>query len=1174
MTSLQHDDLPEIRAALAADMEGVVARLAPERPRNRRGNSLLVGNKGSLSVVMTGAKAGSWKDFETDEGGGPLDLVRHLLGGCSFPDAIDWARAFTGIGRRSDRKPRVVVPPPLPRKAIEADAKAARLTRWAQQLWRDSIPLSGTLGERYLVETRSIPRPDAGWPGVVRFHTGKGALIVGLTPDQGAVQSVQMIYLDAQGRKEGRGPGGISKHSIGRHDGAALRLPGLADGPVLFAEGPETGLSVWASTGYETIVSLGSISKLAPPAGRRIIVCQDDDKAGSPAEKKLSLTVQRWRNAGVSVAVATPWAARKGDKSDFNDAIKQGGADAVRGRIAPLVSPAGAARKRPSIEAARISLAQAIDRFFSEAEGFVKVEGGPAIVSAIRADVGTGKSDAARRRAVQMLNRMRQAITSMRKAGDNRTIVIAVPTHVLGNEQAKAFITLPDAIKAGLRAAVWRGRPAIDPDAGLDDQGCSIKMCRDLEAVADAQSVLADPEETVCKRGDATCPFYEVCGYQRQKKTKADLWIIAHEILFSQKPKAIGEVAALVVDESAWQSGLIGCQGKPTQITLEQLSGDCTVPMRGRGSEALKMAEVDTEHLGRLRALASRVLSGLSDGPLPVEAFKADEDAELFNPTEMGVARAIEYARKAEAAIKPGMTAAERKAIIAQCQQNRFIPRLAMFWRALERLFADGGPAESGHAEIITVDTDDGKTKMIRLKGIKQISDDFIVPTLLIDATLKIELVKPYWPQATLIADIEAETPHMRIFQATDKTFSKSSLIYHEKLGKKKKDECLANLNQVRSIINNVASIHSGKQVLIVAQMDVQEVLQNGFLQSNIDIQHHNNVAGRDIWRDVPVMVVIGRTQPPPIAVERIAEALTGCAIKPLPGAYPKHLVARELAGGSTVAAEVDRHPDPMAEAVRWSICEGELVQIIGRGRGVNRTQATPLDVIVLTDAVLPMPITGEFSARRRLDTPRDRMIEAGGIAYESPAHAAKAYPQLWATPDAAKKNFARSDAIPDGDNFHLSSLFGICPLLASRVEYQPAGPRRSAAVAWFDPARLSDPISALVAAQGPLAWCKIDGRAVNVGNLDEANYQAIERESVESEPKAIEPPTPPVAILPPVNADYAALLAPIGSLAASPPPLDLRWLDDPDEATCLTIGLIAWLAMKAKPPSMAKPTG
>jgi putative DNA primase/helicase len=59
------------------------------------------------------------------------------------------------------------------------------------------------------------------------------------------------------------------------------------------------------------------------------------------------------------------------------------------------------------------------------------------------------------------------------------------------------------------------------------------------------------------------------------------------------------------------------------------------------------------------------------------------------------------------------------------------------------------------------------------------------------------------------------------------------------------------------------------------------------------------------------------------------------------------------LAGDRTAPLAMEEH----AEAVRWCICEGELVQAMGRGRGVNRSAATPLEIDLLTDVVLPVTV-------------------------------------------------------------------------------------------------------------------------------------------------------------------------------------------------------------------------
>jgi hypothetical protein len=119
--------------------------------------------------------------------------------------------------------------------------------------------------------------------------------------------------------------------------------------------------------------------------------------------------------------------------------------------------------------------------------------------------------------------------------------------------------------------------------------------------------------------------------------------------------------------------------------------------------------------------------------------------------------------------------------------------------------------------------------------------------------------------------------------------------------------------------------------------------------------------------------VSAGRTMPGPLAVERIAEALTGCVIESVGRGrwFDRADATREMVSGiwpnqttQFIPAEADRHPDPTAEAARWQIAEGELVQIIGRGRGVNRTADDPLEVLLLTDTPVPLPVSETLSSK------------------------------------------------------------------------------------------------------------------------------------------------------------------------------------------------------------------
>ncbi len=93
-------------------------------------------------------------------------------------------------------------------------------------------------------------------------------------------------------------------------------------------------------------------------------------------------------------------------------------------------------------------------------------------------------------------------------------MVYAVPTHRLGQELLARAKKEVERRGANIKVAIWRGREADDPEAPGE------KKCRDLDAVV--QPVGGDPEKLVCRQvvgmTICECPFYEVCGYQRQRR--------------------------------------------------------------------------------------------------------------------------------------------------------------------------------------------------------------------------------------------------------------------------------------------------------------------------------------------------------------------------------------------------------------------------------------------------------------------------------------------------------------------------------------------------------------------------------------------------------------------------------------------------------------------------------
>ena len=84
-------------------------------------------------------------------------------------------------------------------------------------------------------------------------------------------------------------------------------------------------------------------------------------------------------------------------------------------------------------------------------------------------------------------------------------------------------------------------------------------------------------------------------------------------------------------------------------------------------------------------------------------------------------------------------------------------------------------------------------------------------------------------------------------------------------------------------------------------------------------------------------------------------------------------------------------------------MAESEIVQIIGRARGCNRTEANPVDVWVLGNMPLPLPVNRLISASDLTPSPGDLMAAEGGVELANPTDASEAYP-TYGRPETPRK--------------------------------------------------------------------------------------------------------------------------------------------------------------------------
>jgi len=216
-------------------------------------------------------------------------------------------------------------------------------------------------------------------------------------------------------------------------------------------------------------------------------------------------------------------------------------------------------------------------------------------------------------------------------------------------------------------------------------------------------------------------------------------------------------------------------------------------------------------------------------------------------------------------------------------------------------------------------------------------------------------------------------------------------------------------------------------------------------------------------------LISVGRTLPPVEAVEAVAMALSGEWIDPacLPTdakgkrwyAAAAHPVADRA--GNTVTLTREHHPHPLAEAARAAICEDEIIQIIGRCRGVNRTETDPVVVHILADMPLALPVA-EFREWRPPSL--DEAMLAEGAWTESAEDAARWWPEIVKT-SMALKDDRRQRSV----EFSYNTIQYENPTHLARLTYQRPGPGQRPVAAIFDRRLIEDPEQWLTDRLGPV---------------------------------------------------------------------------------------------------------
>ncbi|MDE1172725.1 MAG: toprim domain-containing protein [Parvibaculaceae bacterium] len=272
----------------------------------------------SLYVRLSGPRAGHWTDSATGEYGDLLDLIG-LNRRLDFRATLAEARLILSLPVPSIRP----ADPPAPPGSSEA----------ARRLFAASMPVQGTLAERYLRGRGIILPPDL---SALRFHPRCfyrapsdrqiwPAMIAAVTDLDGTLTGVHRTWLDPSG---GKAPVDQPRRAMGHLLGNAVRF-GVVQDVLAATEGIETALALKIVLPPMSMVAALSAAHLAalivPPTLARLYVARDNDAAGGRAVERLR---DRFQGVSLDIRVLEPRA------EDFNADLLTLGPDRLRAWLA------------------------------------------------------------------------------------------------------------------------------------------------------------------------------------------------------------------------------------------------------------------------------------------------------------------------------------------------------------------------------------------------------------------------------------------------------------------------------------------------------------------------------------------------------------------------------------------------------------------------------------------------------------------------------------------------------------------------------------------------------------------------------------------------------------------------------------------------------------------------
>ncbi|MCF6768583.1 AAA family ATPase, partial [Thiotrichales bacterium 19S11-10] len=330
-------DINEIKSQLNNRMEELAIHLLG-KPNQKMSNNhqLRFGKNGSLVINLEKAQ---WYCHERGIGGNSLDLIKNEQGISQFKDILSYAKSFLNydelkpIDNKNNTRDEI--------KTIKNNSdKNDKIKAYAQSLYEKSLPLKGTLGEKYLSEIRGLTNyknSDIRYLKSISAYDNKTnkkiyvpAIIAFSKDNDNKLNHVQVIRLNQAGNKNR--DVSITKQTYGSMNGFAVELNNKAKSNEVtyLSEGIETGLSILNVEKNAHILAVLGKSNFAnidlnKLSDKVILALDNDGKCSISEDKTIQKAISRLEESGKDVKIIMPEKA----KYDFNDVLKKEGYQAL-----------------------------------------------------------------------------------------------------------------------------------------------------------------------------------------------------------------------------------------------------------------------------------------------------------------------------------------------------------------------------------------------------------------------------------------------------------------------------------------------------------------------------------------------------------------------------------------------------------------------------------------------------------------------------------------------------------------------------------------------------------------------------------------------------------------------------------------------------------------------------